>query len=100
MQLAAGARIDFRGTEQSRRTYEGQFRERLGEAGYRVTDPQRVFRMGYNITDDPTVADPLNSAAVILTASARDALLQKGYPPERILYVPELVIDAVEARVV
>ena len=92
MQLANGARIDFRGTEESRAMYEDQFRRRLKELGYRVTDPGRVFHMGYNITDDPTVADSMNSAAVILTASARDALLHKGYPRDRILYVPELVV--------
>ena len=92
MQMADGARIDFRGTEESRAMYEVQFRRRLQELGYRVTDPDRVFHMGYNITDDPTVADSMNTAAVILTASARDALLHKGYPRDRILYVPELVI--------
>ena len=92
IQLANGARIDFRGTEESRAMYEDQFRRRLQELGYRVTDPGRVFHMGYNITDDPTVADSQNTAAVILTAAARDSLLHKGYPPDRILYVPELVI--------
>jgi len=92
IEMAAGGRIDFRGTEESRAMYEVQFRRRLQELGHRVTDPGRVFHMGYNITDDPTVADSMNTAAVILTASARDALLHKGYPSDRILYVPDLVI--------
>jgi hypothetical protein len=95
MELAGGARIDFRGTAASRAMYEDQFRRRLHELGYRVTDPDRIFHMGYNITDDPTVADSRNTAAIILTAAARDALHARGYPPDRILYVPELVILAI-----
>jgi hypothetical protein len=97
--MAGGARVVFRGTEGSRQLYEAQFLRRLADSGYRVTDPGRVFRMGYNITDDPTVADPMNSAAVVLTAGARDALLEKGYPSERILYVPDLVIRQIELQI-
>jgi hypothetical protein len=98
MELAGGARIAFRGTEDSHQTYEMQFNERLRELNYKVTQPDRIFQMGYNITDDPTVADPHNSAAVILTSSARDALVEKGYPLERILYIPGMVMHEMEAR--
>ena len=55
VRTAAGARIVFRGTDGSSSTTD--FVRRLEEMGYRATDPVRVFRMGYNITDIPTVAD-------------------------------------------
>ena len=41
----------------------------------------------------------MNSAAVVLTASARDALREKGYSKTEYLYVPGIVIGEIEARI-
>lgn len=102
LEIAKGRKIVFRATREGIKEYKSRFYDRLKQLGYRSSSTKKgTLTIGYDIFEDQTEQQTLSRKIdgylpVVLSKNVRDALIRNGYKESEFLYVPELVLEALE----
>ncbi len=102
--IAKGRKIVFRATKEGIAEYKKRFYDRLGKLGYKDKKATRgVLTIGYDLLEDQTEQQTLSKKIndyypVVLSVAVRDALLRNGYKKDEFIYVPDLVLEALDKK--
>ena len=86
---------------QGMKEYKERFYKRLKGAGYKMTKRKGILTIGYDLFEDQTEQQTLSRKIneyypVVLSKNVHDALIRNGYDKSEFIYVPDLVIAALQ----
>jgi len=99
--IAKGRKVVLRATRQGMKEYKERFYKRLKGAGYKMTKKRGILTIGYDLFEDQTEQQTLSRKIneyypVVLSKNVHDALIRNGYEKSEFIYVPDLVINALQ----